>query len=95
MMPEEHLDGPLVTVFSSRRHDAETEAEVIHGLLESAGIDAIIVRENVQELPAGKIWVKVVASSKDDAEQVIRDAQDIGDAEIEEADSESGAGMPE
>lgn len=94
-MPEEHLDGPLVTVFSSRRHDAETEAEVIHGLLESAGIDAIIVRENVQELPAGKIWVKVVASAKDEADQVIRDAQKIADHEIEEADSDASAGTPE
>lgn len=94
-MPQEHLDGPLVTVFSSRRHDAETEAEVIHGLLESAGIDAIIVRENVQELPAGKIWVKVVASAKDDAESVIRDAQNIRDHEIEEADSDAAAGTPE
>lgn len=94
-MPEEHLDGPLVTVFSSRRHDAETEAEVIHGLLESAGIDAIIVRENVQELPAGKIWVKVVESAKEEAEQVIRDAQNIGDSELDTADWEEGAGTPE
>jgi len=94
-MPEEHLDGPLVTVFSSRRHDAETEAEVIHGLLESAGIDAIIVRENVQELPAGKIWVKVVESAKEEADQVIRDAQNIGDAEMDAADSADGAGTPE
>ena len=94
-MPDEHLDGPLVTVFSSRRHDAETEASVIHGLLESAGIDAIIVRENVQELPAGKIWVKVVASAKEEAEQVIRDAQNIGDTEMDMADSEEGAGTPE
>lgn len=94
-MPQEHPDGPLVTVFSSRRHDAETEAEVIYGLLESAGINAIIVRENVQELPAGKIWVKVVESAKEDADQVIRDAQSIADREIEEADSDAGAGTTE
>lgn len=94
-MPQEHLDGPLVTVFSSRRHDAETEAEVIHGLLESAGIDAIIVRENVQELPTGKIWVKVVASAKDDADEVIRDAQMISDDQMEQADSEAGSGVAE
>jgi hypothetical protein len=94
-MPQEHLDGPLVTVFSSRRHDAETEASVILGLLESAGINAIIVRENVQELPTGKIWVKVVESAKNDADHVIRDAQGIGDREMEEADSEGGAGTPE
>lgn len=90
-MPETHLDGPLVTVFSSRRHDAETEAEVIHGLLESAGIDAIIVRENVKELPTGKIWVKVVESAKEDAEQVIRDARQVGlEDPSEYADSEVG-----
>ena len=65
---------------------------MIHGLLESAGIDAIIVRENVQELPAGKIWVKVVASAKEEAEQVIRDAQNIGDSELDAADSEDVEG---
>lgn len=90
-MPEQHLEGPLVTVFSSRRHDAETEAEVIHGLLASAGIDAIIVRENVQELPTGKIWVKVVASSKADAEELIRDAQEIGvEDQMEPSGSDTG-----
>jgi hypothetical protein len=49
----------------------------------------------VQELPTGKIWVKVVESAKDDADHVIRDAQGIGDREMEEADSEGGAGTPE
>jgi hypothetical protein len=65
----------FVTVFASRSHDAEIEAEAIHGLLESSGIESLIVRENVLEMPVGRVSVKVFSSYKAEAEQLIQAAQ--------------------
>ena len=84
-MPEEYSQEEFVTVFTSRQHNAETEAESIHGLLESAGLESLIVRENVQELPVGKVSVKVLASNVEDAKQLIREAQRGADPEIDTA----------
>lgn len=78
-MPEEYSQEEFVTVFTSRQHNAETEAESIRGLLESAGLESLIVRENVKELPIGKVSVKVLASNVDDAKQLIRAARKAGD----------------
>ena len=77
-MPEEYSQDEFVTVFSSRHHDAEIEAETIHGLLESAGLQSLIVRENVPALPVGKVSVRVLASTAEEAEKLIRNAQDAG-----------------
>ena len=84
-MPEEYSKEEFVTVFASRQHNAETEAESIRGLLESAGLESLIVRENVQELPIGKVSVKVLASNVEDAKQLIREAQQDVDPEIDTA----------
>ena len=84
-MPEEYSKEEFVTVFTSRQHNAETEAESIRGLLESAGLESLIVRENVQELPIGKVSVKVLASNVEDAKQLIREAQQDVDPEIDTA----------
>ena len=65
----------FVTVFASRNHDAEIEAETVHGLLESSGIESIIVRENVLELPVGRVSVKVFSSHKEEAERLIEAAK--------------------
>ena len=65
----------LVTVFSSRSHSAEIEAEAIHGLLESSGIESLIVRENVLEMPVGRVSVKVFSSYKEETEQLIQAAR--------------------
>lgn len=74
-MPEEYSQEEFVTVFTSRKHDAEQEAESIHGLLESAGLPSLIVRENVPELPVGKVSIKVLASNVDDAKGLIQEAR--------------------
>jgi hypothetical protein len=84
-VPEEYSQEEFVTIFTSRQHNAETEAESIRGLLESAGLESLIVRENVQELPVGKISVKVLASNVEDAKQLIREAQRGADPEIDTA----------
>jgi hypothetical protein len=88
-VPEEYSQEEFVTIFTSRQHNAETEAESIHGLLESAGLDSLIVRENVQELPVGKVSVKVLASNAEDAKQLIRAARQGADPGTVEDDTAS------
>lgn len=67
-------DEPLVTVFSSRSHLANIEAEVIQSLLESAGIPCWVARENVIQQPVGNVLLKVLESQADDAAALLREA---------------------
>ncbi len=71
-----HADEPLVTVFSSRTHLANVEAEMIRSLLSSAGIGCWIARENVIQQPVGNVLVKVLESQAGDARAVLREATD-------------------
>jgi hypothetical protein len=64
-------DEQFVSIFASSNFDAESEADVVHGLLQSSGIESMIVRQNVQELPAGVVEVRVLSSRVDDARRVI------------------------
>ena len=75
IMSDERQSDPFVTVFSSREVHAEIEAETIHGLLQSAGLRSMIVRENVQELPIGNVSVRVTASDEPEARTLIAEAQ--------------------
>ena len=77
-MSAEHPEGELVTVFSSNAHDAESEADTIHSLLESAGLQSVIVRENVQELPTGGVEVRVLPDEADEARELIEEALETG-----------------
>ncbi len=74
-MSEKHQSDRLVTVFSSCEVHAEIESETIHGLLQSAGLQSMIVRENVQELPIGKVSVRVMASDEQEARNLIAEAE--------------------
>lgn len=76
-------DDELVTIFSSRSHLANVEAEVIQSLLKSAGIDCWLARENVIQQPVGNVLVKVLASQADEANALLRDAvrEDNGEGE--------------
>jgi hypothetical protein len=76
----------FVTVFTSRSHDAEIEAEAVHGLLESSGIESLIVRENVLEMPVGRVAVKVFSSYQGEAEGLIEAAQAPGNGELDDDD---------
>ncbi len=80
-MSGEFSDDRFVTVFSSRRHNAEVEAKTVHGLLESAGLRSLIARENVPELPVGKVSVRVLASDAEEAEELIRNALEAGESD--------------
>lgn len=77
-MSERSDDLELVNVFASSNFDAESEADVVLALLESAGITANIVRQNVQELPAGLVEVKVPAEQEAEARAVIEAAKREG-----------------
>ena len=77
-MSKEHPKGKFVTVFSSNAHDAESEADTIHSLLESAGLQSVIVRENVQELPTGGVEVRVLPDEADEARELIEEALETG-----------------
>lgn len=90
-MPEEYSKDEFVTVFTSRSISAEVEAGSIHGLLESAGLKSLIVRENVQELPTGRVSVKVLASDAEDARRLIQEAQQTASAEEAETSEETSA----
>ena len=79
-MSGEFSDDRLVTVFSSRQHNAEVEAGAVHALLESADLKSLIVRENVPELPIGKVSVRVLASDAEESKELIRNALDAGEA---------------
>lgn len=61
-----------VTVFQSRAATAEIESMTIRGMLEASGIPSIVVRENVPELPTGRVSVRVFASKADEARQLIQ-----------------------
>lgn len=73
-MPEAPSDEPLVTVFASRSHLANVEAEVIQSLLGSAGIECWLARENVIQQPVGNVLVKVLESQAEDARALLQEA---------------------
>lgn len=79
----------LVTVFEGTGLSAESEAQAIHGLLESSGIESLVVRENVPELPVGLVEIKVMASLAERAREVIREGQLAGPEAAEAAEAET------
>lgn len=79
-MSREFSDDRLETVFSSRQHNAEVEAGTVRALLNSAGVRSLIVRENIPELPIGKVSIRVLASDAKDAKELIHNALAAGKA---------------
>jgi hypothetical protein len=86
--PQDYSADEFVTVFRSRSRSAEMEAESIHGLLQSADLKSLIVRENVPELPTGYVEVKVLASEAEDAKELIQSAKQGGTSDKDEDASE-------
>ncbi len=79
MRPPRNEDS-LVTLFSSRSHLANVEAEVIQSLLESAGIECWLARENVIQQPVGNVLLKVLESDAEDARALLSDALSTAEA---------------
>jgi len=85
--PSHDLD--LVTLFSSQNHDAEMEANAIHGLLESNGIPSIVV--GTPQIPAFEFQVQVPRARLEEAERVLAEAKEAGPEAAVEAE-EAGEG---
>ena len=80
----------LVIVFEGNGISAEMEAQAIHALLESSGIESLFVRENVTELPVGNVEVRVLESQAEKAREIIAAGREAGPeaAEVAEAETE-------
>jgi hypothetical protein len=79
----------LVTVFAANGFTAEMEAQAVHGLLQANGITSLVVRDNVPELPVGKVEVRVVEQEAAQAEEIIREARAAGAPAVEQVETES------
>jgi hypothetical protein len=77
-------DLDMVTLFSSSNHDAEMEANAIHGLLEANGIPSFVVGSS--QLPVLEFHVEVPRSRLEEAQQVLAEAQEAGPSAAAEAE---------
>jgi hypothetical protein len=76
----------LVKVFDT---EEESEAMVVRGLLESAGIDAIVQNREAQDVfPVGGVVVLVREDQADDARQTIEEYRKNPTTDADEAVSE-------
>jgi hypothetical protein len=82
----------LYPVFLSNKNDAEMEALAVKALLDSNGIDAMIVGS--PQIPSLTFEVRVPKDQVDQARQVIADAKAGGFAAAEEAEQESEGEAP-
>jgi hypothetical protein len=88
MATQPSMNEELVAVFDS---DQESEAMVVRGLLESAGIEAIITGFDAPQdvLPGvGGVVVRVSPEDADQARQIIEEYRTEGAAEEGELNSE-------
>ena len=83
--PSPDLD--VVTLFSSSNTDAEMEAINIRSLLESNGIEAIVVGPRV--LPSLEFQVQVPRAKAEEARRLIAEARAAGPAAAAEAEASS------
>jgi hypothetical protein len=80
--PSHALD--LVTLFVSANHDAEMEANAIHGVLEASGIPSLVV--GTPQIPSLEFQVQVPRSHLEEAERVLAEAKEAGPAAATEAE---------
>ena len=71
---EETINDELVEVFDTQD---ESEAMVIKGLLESAGIDALVSSLDIPQdvIPVGGVVVRVRAEDAEDAARIIEESR--------------------
>ena len=87
--PEPGLEPELVNVFDTEQ---ESEALVVKSLLESAGIQAVVVNQEAQDVfPVGGVVVRVKADQADEAKRIIEDYQSTPEVEPDEDDEDSDA----
>jgi hypothetical protein len=83
-------DLDMVPVFSSMNHDAEMEAQSLHSLLESNGIESAVVGPST--IPSVEFQVQVPRSQMEEAERVIAEARAAGPTAADEAEAETEPG---
>lgn len=91
--PDNSEQFDLVTVFRSEEHSAEMEALAIQGLLEAAGIPAVLVGTAV--LPVLPFEVRVPKARQEEAERLIAESQAGGPQAAEEAAEHSAESASE
>jgi hypothetical protein len=84
-------DFDVATLYSSQGVDAEMEADMIRGVLESNGIPSIVVR--AMGYPALGFEVKVPQSRFEDAERIVAEAKAAGPEAASEAEAASEEGL--
>ncbi|HLK69901.1 MAG TPA: DUF2007 domain-containing protein [Bryobacteraceae bacterium] len=80
----------MATLYSSQGVDAEMEADVIHGILESNGIPSFVVRAT--GVPVLGFEVQVPRARFEEAEQLIAEARAAGPEAAAEAEAASEEG---
>ena len=80
-------DLDMVPIFSSMNHDAEMEAQSIHALLESNGIESAVIGPST--LPTVEFQVQVPRSQVGDAERVMVEAREAGPSAADEAEAQT------
>jgi hypothetical protein len=85
--PDESHDLDMVTVFRSAGTGTESEALTVKGLLESAGLEAVIIADT--RFPNLPEHVQVPRKQAAEARRVIAEALAAGPAAAEEAEAES------
>lgn len=77
----------LVDVFVTEQ---ESEAMVVHGLLESGGIESAVITEEAQDvLPFGSIVIRVTPEEAEEARRIIEEYKSTALTEDEDIDDES------
>ena len=83
--PSRELDS--VIVFSSSNHDAEMEATAIQTMLQSNGVDALVVGSTM--IPSLEFQVRVPRAEADEAARLIDEARAAGPEAAAEAEAAS------
>jgi hypothetical protein len=97
MATQPQRDSGLVDVFVTQQ---ESEAMVVHGLLESAGIDSAVITGEAQDVLAGVggVVIRVNPEQADEARRVIEEYRNTSaatDDEDDDDDEGNDSGDPE
>lgn len=87
---EHSSEGELVEVFSAPQ---DSEAQVVQGLLEAAGIESLLVADVGPQdvLPMGGVVLRVAPEFAERARTVIAESQKVSDSEmLDQAEANAG-----
>ena len=92
---EEYIDPShtldMVSLYVSQGVDAEMEAEVIHGILETNGVPSIVMRAT--GVPVFGFEVRVPKSQLEEAKRLVAEAEAAGPEAAAEAEAASEEGQ--